>query len=205
MVTSKSAEVGDRILKVTFCFILMEEIWKDIEGYEGLYQVSSLGRVRSCERIVKRKDYGDVLRPQQILKQYDNGTGYLRVVLYDNRHKSKKHYIHRLVAEVFVKNPLCLPNINHKDENKHNNNASNLEWCTQKYNINYGTRTDRMRISQGLPVVGTNIISGEKVFLRCIADAKKIGLNPVVISRCCKGNGKTSGGYKWEYQSDIKQ
>ena len=177
----------------------MEEVWKDVVGYEGLYQVSSLGQVRSCERIVKRKDYGDVLRPQQILKQYDNGTGYLRVVLYNNEHKSKKLYVHRLVADVFVKNPFGLPNINHKDENKYNNNASNLEWCTQKYNINYGTRTEKMRKTSGKPVIGTNLTTKETVRLDCIADAAKIGFNPNAVSMCCLGKRPRHKGYSWNF------
>lgn len=176
-----------------------KEIWRDVVGYEGLYQVSSLGRVRSCERIVKRKDYGDVLRPQQILKQYDNGIGYLRVVLYDNGHKKRKLYVHRLVASAFVKNNLGLPNINHKDENKYNNNASNLEWCTQKYNNNYGTRTERMRKTRGKPVVGINLTTKETVRLDCIADAVKIGFNPTAVSMCCLGKRPRHKGYSWNF------
>lgn len=177
----------------------MEEIWKDVVGYDGLYQVSNLGRVRSYERVIKRETRGNILKPRQILKQYDNGTGYLRIVLYDKEHKSKKLYVHRLVADAFVKNPFGFLYINHKDENKYNNNASNLEWCTQKYNNNYGTRIQRVRIARGKPVEGTNQKTNEKIYLNCIADAKHLGFNPIVISRCCKGNGKTSGGYTWKY------
>lgn len=108
----------------------MDEVWKDIEGYEGLYQVSNLGRVRSLK-----------FNKTKILKQ-GNVNGYKRVVLSKNG-KRKNYFVHRLVAMAFISNPNNLSIVNHKDENPSDNNVNNLEWCTQKYNINYGSAIKR--------------------------------------------------------------
>ena len=110
------------------------EIWKDIEGYEGLYQVSNYGNVRSL-------NYAKAGKVKE-LKQ-GNWRGYKNVDLWKNG-KGKSFKVHRLVAQAFIENPneyLC---VNHKDENKQNNHVSNLEWCTHKYNSNYGTGRERV-------------------------------------------------------------
>ena len=120
----------------------MEEIWKDIKGYEGLYQVSNLGRVKSLGRWVYKEYRGKRWQGEKILKQIKNKFGYLRVYLYKNR-KAKCYAIHRLVAQVFIPNPYNLPQVNHKDEDKSNNRVDNLEWCTSFYNNEYGTRKKR--------------------------------------------------------------
>lgn len=125
-----------------------EEIWKDIEGYEGLYQVSNLGRVRSFDRI----DRLGRLRPGVILRPLMNTYGYIQVS-FCKEGKEKKLQVHRLVAQAFIPNPEGLPQINHKDENPKNNRVDNLEWCDGKYNCNYGTRNERQvqtMISKGL-------------------------------------------------------
>lgn len=120
----------------------MNEIWKDVKGYEGLYQVSNLGRVKSLDRI----DRKGRLRKGRILKPSSNGRGYLNVCLtVDNIPHTIK--VHRLVAEAFISNPDNLPQVNHKDEIKTNNHADNLEWCTAEYNSNYGSRNVRMGVS----------------------------------------------------------
>lgn len=122
----------------------MTEIWKDIAGYEGLYQVSNLGSVKSIDRKVFGKEHLFVqFKKGKIKKAHLSGKGYLKVVLY-KENKPKRCYVHRLVAETFLNNPNNLPQVNHKDENKLNNNVSNLEWCTNKYNCNYGTKNERM-------------------------------------------------------------
>ena len=114
----------------------MEE-WRDIKGYEGAYQVSSYGRIRSLDRIVERKT-GNYKHKGRILKQNDDTHGYLKVNL--TKHDKKKTFkVHRLVAQAFIPNPNNYTVINHKDENKTNNKVENLEWCTSKYNNNYGT------------------------------------------------------------------
>lgn len=116
------------------------EEWKDIKGYEGLYQVSNLGRVRSLSRYVKHRTI--YILKGKLLKQRTRGKGYLAVTLCKNS-KLKHYYVHRLVAEAFIPNPNNLPQVNHKDENKSNNCVDNLEWCDDKYNTNYGTRNER--------------------------------------------------------------
>ena len=115
----------------------MEE-WKSIPGYEGLYEVSSYGRVRSLDRYDSR----NCLRSGCILKQKNNGNGYLICSLSKNGIVKNK-YIHRLVAEAFIPNPSNIKDVNHKDEDKTNNIVDNLEWCDHKYNCNYGTKIER--------------------------------------------------------------
>lgn len=109
----------------------MTEIWKNIEGYEGKYQVSNLGRVKS------------MIGQEKVLHPKKHRNGHLQIGLHKDK-KRKTMYIHRLVAQAFIPNPDNLPCVNHKDENPNNNNVDNLEWCTQKYNCNYGTRVDRI-------------------------------------------------------------
>lgn len=113
----------------------MQEIWKDIQGYEGFYQVSNIGRVRSVDRVDNRGHK----RKGKILNVVIDNHGYqaVHLCLYGI---SKYHKVHRLVAVAFVINPKNFQQINHKDENKLNNCAENLEWCTARYNINYGER-----------------------------------------------------------------
>lgn len=119
---------------------MIEEIWKDILGYEGFYQVSSFGRVRSLDRYDSRNYF----RKGRILKLSADRKGYLRVGLHSNG-KEKFYSVHRLVAEAFIHNPDNLPEVNHIDEDKTNNRVENLEFCDSKYNNNYGTRKDRIR------------------------------------------------------------
>lgn len=122
---------------------MSEEIWKDIKGYEGIYQVSNLGRVKSLPRFHKTKNgyYSKV----KILTPIKNDRGYLLVGL-SKEWKKQKIFVHRLVAEAFIPNPNNLPQVNHINEfEKDNNCVENLEWCSCKYNCNYGTRNSRIR------------------------------------------------------------
>lgn len=123
----------------------MEE-WKDIKGYEGLYQVSSEGRVKSLSREVETLNkYGTMIKTicSRILVPCLSSVGYMNVNLYKDK-KMKRFQIHRLVAEAFVPNPHSLPIINHKDECKTNNFASNLEWCSVEYNNRYGSKPKKL-------------------------------------------------------------
>lgn len=113
------------------------EKWKDIKGYEGLYQISNLGNVKSL-----KKKAGKSTRSERLIKTHFDKDGYVYATLCKNN-KTHLATIHRLIAEAFIPNPNNLPQINHKDEDKTNNSIDNLEWCTCKYNINYGTRTER--------------------------------------------------------------
>lgn len=117
---------------------LPREKWKPIKGFDG-YFISSYGRIWSNKQKAR------------FMEPHNTGRGYLMIGLYI-KNKAYHKLVHRLVAEAFIENPLKLPQVNHKDENKQNNHVNNLEWCTQKYNINYGTGKQRMADSQrGVP------------------------------------------------------
>ena len=165
------------------------EIWRDIDGYNGLYQISNKGRVKSLKCGKER-----ILRPR------DNGNGYLNVVLYKNT-ASQSRYIHRLVAEVFIPNLENKPQVNHKDENKLNNCVNNLEWATAKENSNYGSRNERMGYSLSIPILQYSK-SGD--FIRewkSSAEVKRVlGIDNSHIIACCKGKLKSSGGFIWKYK-----
>lgn len=122
---------------------MIDEDWKDITGYEGLYQVSNFGRVKR-------------LNTNRILKSAKSKGGYPYIVLSKNGITSNKT-IHRLVAKAFIPNPENKPEVNHIDENKTNNKVSNLNWMTRKENVNHGTRTERCLI----PIIAINIKTGE--------------------------------------------
>lgn len=124
------------------------EIWKDVENFEGLYQISNLGRVKSVERVVhvedpkKHRTYTKHF-PECIKATTLDSKGYVMVTLKKDG-KTSRYRIHRLVAKAFIPNADNLPQVNHKDENKENNCVENLEWCTNDYNNNYGTRISRI-------------------------------------------------------------
>lgn len=141
----------------------MGESWRSVKGFEGYYEVSDLGRVRSIDRIVYDKVRKcDRLLKGRVLVIRDNGNGY-KTVMFCKEHKIYNKYVHILVAEAFIPNLDNLPYVNHKDENKGNNIKDNLEWCTGSYNNLYGTRTQRWydtRIRNGTidPThIGTNV------------------------------------------------
>ena len=163
----------------------MEEIWCPIKGFEGLYEVSDKGRVRSLK-------FGK----ERILKSVRMQKGYLTVGLYKNGDE-KRCYVHRLVAKTFIPNPQNLPEVNHKDENKENNSVKNLEWCDQKYNINYGTRTQRI----SKPVLQYTK-SGE--FVREWKSAtdvqRNLGYFGTYISKCCTGRYKSAYNFIWKFK-----
>ena len=115
----------------------MVEIWKDIDGYNGLYEVSNLGRIKNH-------------KTGRILKPHLRGNGYLTVQLYNGSGFGSVKLIHRLVATAFIPNPSQYPIINHKDEIKHNNNVDNLEWCNNSYNVTYGSRRKTIPWNKGL-------------------------------------------------------
>lgn len=113
----------------------MNEIWRDIEGYEGLYQVSNLGRVKRLERKSPHDRRGGIsILQEKILSPTDNGNGY-KIISFRVPGSRKNYYVHRLVAQAFVANPRNVDYVNHIDRNRENNSADNLEWCTQAENI----------------------------------------------------------------------
>ena len=167
----------------------MEEIWKDIEGFEGLYQVSNLGRVKSSYT-------------NRILKGYKITGSYLGVRLCKNNIKSTKK-IHRLVAQAFIPNPENKPQVNHIDVNKTNNMVSNLEWMTAKENVNHGTRNERSGKTQSIPIIATNIKTGEYTeFYGSNECARQLGLDQSSITKVLKGRRKQTGGYIFKYKEE---
>lgn len=188
--------------------LLPKQCWKDIEGYEGLYQVSNTGKVRSLN--YRRTGKTKVMKPST------DKDGYKCVNLRKNGKRMYK--VHRLVAITFIPNPNNWPQVNHKDEDKTNNAVWNLEWCTLEYNINYGTRTERMSINN----IGKHNHHGknnprakailmftlEGVFIRrfdCIKDAITfLGKNTggSNIHKCATGVYKQVYGYKWKYEEE---
>lgn len=181
----------------------MVEMWKNVKGYEKLYQVSNLGRVRSKTHTRKngKRDNQICVSKGKLLKPGKDSRGYMIVVL-SKEGKTKSCRVHRLVAECFIDNPNNYPIINHKDENKANNNINNLEWCTYKYNNEYGTKL--MKISQGNSKK-VNQYDKNLNFIKqwdSMIEAEKY-LNKkkasVGISACCKNKIKTAHGYIWRY------
>lgn len=154
---------------------------KDIVGYEREYAVTEDGKVWSY-------------KTKKFLKPGKHKGGYLQIALWHNN-QPKYHFIHRLVAEAFIPNPNDLPQINHKDEDKTNNNVWNLEWCTRKYNMNYGTMRERgtRKIGKTVRCVETDVIYW------CAAEAERqTGVWATHIREACKNSKRTAGGYHWQ-------
>lgn len=174
----------------------MKEVWKGIQGFEDLYQISNFGRVKSLSRVDKltQRDIAD-----KILKPSFDRNKYLLVWLCrDGKQTVKK--VHRLVGQHFIPNPDNLPCINHKDENPSNNMIENLEWCTYKYNNNYGTSIYRMARTLGKPVI-QKTLNGDVVntYYAAIEAERQTGIPNTHINKCCHGTRKTAGKFKWEF------
>lgn len=175
----------------------MEE-WRPIVGYEGIYEISSNGNVKSIRRREYSKKRGFYVLKEKILTPVKINHGYLSIILTkDGKHKH--HYVHRLVACAFIPNPRNLPQINHKNEIKTDNSIHNLEWCTNDYNRHYGTVQERMSRSCRKRVAQ---YTKDGVLVACyksLADAAKInGFKVPPISNCFVGRTKTSYGYIWK-------
>lgn len=190
-----------------FCFGgFMQEIWKDVKGYEGLYQVSSLGGVKSKSRVIgNRKIAGRTLKPS------DTSRGYLGVTLY--KHGSKKtEVIHRLVANAFIPKVKNKLQINHIDGNKHNNKIDNLEWCNGSENLKHAFALGLKKPSKTfLGKFGENHPNSKKVIqydlnnnkireFACLSVVQReFNFNLGNLSECCNGKRKTAYGYIWRY------
>ena len=181
------------------------EIWKDVKGYEGLYQVSNLGRIKSSKRKVHAGRNRTRWQYERIMSNYrTNGNGY-KIVGLNKEGKSKNKYIHRLVAETFLENPNNYKYINHKDENKANNCVSNLEFCTAQYNCTYnnlhkrnGLKNRNNKYSKKIYQLDdeNNIINK---FPSISEASRQLNVSYQAISDCLRGIQKHSAGYKWEY------
>ncbi|EGT4137988.1 hypothetical protein EQZ09_09310 [Clostridium perfringens] len=176
----------------------VKEEWKDIIGYEGLYKVSNLGRVKSLNYCNTKK--------AKILKNIKDKDGYL-VICLTNKGNKKNFKIHRLVALHFLDNLENKEQVNHKDENKENNHVSNLEWVTSKENINHGTRIERVRKSlknnpkRSKSVIGININKKDIVRYPSLREAGRNGFSATGVAECCNKKRTIYKGYIWEYAS----
>lgn len=189
------------------------EQWKPIKGYEGLYQVSNEGRVRSLDRIVavlKNGKFSEKKIKGKTLKLWV-AQDYLHVTLCKDG-KVKAPFVHKLVASAFVNNPKGYKIVNHKDENKLNNRSDNLEWCTTVYNRNYGTGEQRRLIAflasselhnkKHTSVISTNKKNGQVTKYNSICDVAKDGFIATCVVNCCKGRRKSHKGCTWRYENE---
>ena len=178
----------------------MEEKWKPIIETDGIYEISNYGNIRTIDRYAKVCGGGKRLVKGGLKKPTKCTNGYLELQA-NICGKRKIFLIHRLVAQYFVPNPNNYPEVNHKDENPQNNNADNLEWCTPKYNCNYGTRNKRcMEKVIKKPVKQLSLDGKCLAVYPMIKEAMiKTGIDETQISRVCKGKNVTAGGFKWEY------
>lgn len=181
----------------------MAEIWKDIVGYEGLYEVSNLGNIRSVNWGKRGYSKNLYLKP--------HNKGYLQVELFKNGNR-KMFMVHRLVAQAFLENNDNLPLVNHKDENKENNRADNLEWCNNSYNVCYSLNKHGIVTGKRPTVTRHNSKRTELKVVQITMDGKTVrewensrtvflstGMSDWSISECCRGKRKTAYGYIWRY------
>ena len=179
----------------------MEEKWKDVVGYEDTYIVSNTGRVMRKQYISVNKSGVKTFQQQRELKQLINFRGYPKVTLVKNK-KTKVVFVHRLVAEAFIPNPQNYPQVNHKDEVKTNNNVDNLEWCDNKYNCNYGCKTqiDRINHAKKIYQIKDGVII--KVYLG-LYELDKSEFNRYGVLRCCEGKIDEFMGYQWKRDKNV--
>lgn len=165
------------------------EVWKNIQGYEGFYQVSSLGRIRSLPRKNHLTD--------SVISQFSKKSGYKCVSLFKNNIKTNFH-VHRLVAEAFLPNPQTLSQVNHKDYMRDNNSVDNLEWISMEENIAYSYCNVSKRPVNQYRLDGTFVKRWD-----CISDvSRELGMYRSDIAKCCRGVFKQSKGYKWRYADE---
>ena len=195
----------------------MEEVWKDIVGFEGLYQVSNLGRVKTLPRNIKRfckYNYHCYTTKEKLLKFSNNKNtkGYDYVGIWKNN-KMYNLQVHRLVAKAFIPNPNNYPIINHINGIKTDNRVENLEWCTYAHNMKEAYRIGLMNISEKhiKQIKNLGLKSGKRVakkdlqgnIIEIYNSGRQAGLANNIpqscISECCNGNQKVAGGYNWDY------
>ena len=171
----------------------MREEWVSIEGYDGAYEVSNFGRVRSFK-----------FKQERILNQKPLTGGYLYVWL-SKKNKAKAMRVHRLVAQAFVENPNGYEQVNHKDENVLNNRSDNLEWCSVQYNLRYGTRVKRVSEAKHKPVhqIDKKTQTIINTFPSIKEAAEKTGSNQSHIGACCRGVRATHNGFLWKFAEGL--
>lgn len=192
----------------------INEIWKPVNGFEGLYEVSNKGRVRSLDHYVTQKgnfgvEYERLYKGREIVP-VPCSVGYETITLSNGKTK-KTVLVHRIVAEAFIPNPIGLPQVNHRNELKDDNRVENLEWCTEKYNVNYGTGMARASRKRGSPVLqitrGGDIVGR---FSNANVASQETGIPYrniyAVLNKTQDKYGftrKSAGGFVWVYEGDC--
>lgn len=184
----------------------MKEVWKDIPNYEGYYQVSNLGNVKSLKKWCGNKYISKWKNEEKNIRQATHYHGYKYVYLSKNKERKKK-YVHRLVAETFIPNPNNLKEINHIDGNKQNNSINNLEWCTRKENVIHSYKNKLLIAKRGKDNKNSKAVTQYDIkgnIIKewyCIKDVtRELGIADISISRCCRNKQKTAGNYIWKYK-----
>lgn len=185
------------------------EIWEYVPDYEGIYQASTLGRIRSLDRYTNHRHGGKTFVKGMMLKQHISNSGYYRISLH-KKCVEKQHSVHRLVLLTFIMNPKNKRTVNHKDGNKLNNKLENLEWATYSENELHAYRIGLKKSFVHIATEKTKrkvlmlSLSGESLLW---FDSQKeannmLGIDSRRISDCCRGIRKTAGGYKWEFYTN---
>lgn len=172
------------------------EVWKDVVGFEGLYMVSNMGRIKALASIRK---FGNFTRRhrERIMKLFPNWAGYLHCRVADLNQKQTGIRVHQCVANAFIPKPNGAQCINHKDENKQNNVVSNLEWCTFAYNLRYGSR----RLQQCVPIVKCDLSGNPIAEYESIQQASNDNnIKRTCISNCLNGWSQRAGGFVWKFK-----
>ena len=178
-----------------------KEIWRPIKGYEGWYEVSSYGNVRSVDRVVVYSNERKHFYKGQILRLSKDKDGYLQCNLAKNK-KNKLCKVHRLVAYTFIPNSNNLPIINHKDVNPSNNHVDNLEWCTYSYNNCYANALQRRVKKRSKTVLQIDKETGQVIaeYPSAREASRQLHIIQGAISACCRGIKATYKGFKWRYK-----
>lgn len=179
----------------------MEE-WRDIKNFEGIYQVSNLGRIKSMTRVITYSNGVKHLTKGKVIKPILDTYGYYRITLYKNG-KAYQRLWHRVVAEAFVPNPNNFSEINHKNEVRTDNRVENLEWCTKGYNNNYGNHNSNLSLSKRKSIYqiddSNNVIKKWNSINEALEGLGLPQNNHGNISACLHGRIKHAYGYRWEF------